>query len=391
MRYLIRLRNDPVTATLTVMNARVGREYRDRQRQSLSNQSASIDQRGMMMHRIESLGAKVLANPMEQTQLSGIAVIETDDGDAVQDLILRSPDYDVIEDRPISLISPHRDLTADIHPEALDLWHLEHIFRNSERYQNGGAGVVVAVLDTGATEVDEIRGKVVGHRGLDIVNWTVDDIAAGDTQGHGTHVSGLICGDNVGVAPGARVDSIAMIPGGHGDLSHFVLAMEWVGNHPDISILNMSAGIPGYWDGMRDIVRRLESLGVLMVIATGNEGVNQSRSPGNYAEPMSVGASNRDDRVASFSSGADMVVDNMGYSIPDLVAPGAAITSCVMDGGYESWNGTSMATPIVSGIAALHIERQPEILVTDLKENLILSCVDLGLAPKRQGAGLIQA
>lgn len=127
-----------------------------------------------------------------------------------------------------------------------------------------------------------------------------------------------------------------------------------------------------------------------MVIATGNEGPNKSRSPGNYVEPLSIVASTREDRIAGFSSGGTMFVDNMSYPIPDLVAPGQEITSCVMDGGYEAWNGTSMATPIVSGVAALHIEKEPDILLTVLKEKIILSCVDLGFPVTRQGAGLVQ-
>jgi subtilisin family serine protease len=73
------------------------------------------------------------------------------------------------------------------------------------------------------------------------------------------------------------------------------------------------------------------------------------------------------------------------------VAPGEGVFSCVMGGGYEPWDGTSMATPIVSGIAALLIEKYRDMTVSDLQEAILNSCKDLGLPPQRQGHGLVQA
>ena len=348
-----------------------------------------MDLRGAMMDRLLNLNVKVLANPLNQTKISRIAVVEAVDTVEIQRFAAQSPEYEVVDDLPISLIKPHRGARTDTAATGLDTWHLDKVFA-VERRSNGGEGIAVAVLDTGVTEVDEIRGKIKGHHESDLNTWSVNSATPGDTDGHGTHVSRLVCGDNIGVAPGARVESVTMIPGGRGNLSHFVLAMERVRDNPDIAIMNMSAGIRGYWDGMRDIIEQLESAGVLMIIATGNEGANRSRSPGNYVEPLSIGASTKDDRIAAFSSGGSMLTDGMSYTVPDLVAPGQDVTSCVMNGGYEAWDGTSMATPIVSGIAALHIESDPGILLTELKENIILTCRDLNLPATRQGAGLIQ-
>lgn len=85
-----------------------------------------------------------------------------------------------------------------------------------------------------------------------------------------------------------------------------------------------------------------------------------------------------------------MFVDNMVYAVPDLVSPGADVTSCVMGGGYEAWNGTSMATPIVSGIASLYLEEDPLISLSDLSDKVLDSVKDLGFPVSRQGAGLAQ-
>ena len=132
------------------------------------------------------------------------------------------------------------------------------------------------------------------------------------------------------------------------------------------------------------------AVGVLPVCASGNEGRDRTRSPGNYRSVLSVGASNERGRVAGFSSSGTLTVDNTTYNIPHLVAPGEQVYSSVVQGGYEAWNGTSMATPIVSGVAALLLERYPDLTVLDLREELLNRCQLLDQPEKRQGLGLIQ-
>jgi subtilisin family serine protease len=183
-----------------------------------------------------------------------------------------------------------------------------------------------------------------------------------------------------------------MIPGGHGNLSDFILALEWALGRPEVQIVNMSAGLPGYIadEPLLSIVSDIQLAGVLSVFAIGNEGRNRTRSPGNYVEPLSVGASNRENRVAGFSGGGTIVAGSHQYNVPDLVAPGEAVLSSVVGGGYEAWDGTSMAAPIVSGVAALLLEKRPDFEVTELVETLLNSCRTLGLPADRQGRGVIQ-
>lgn len=169
----------------------------------------------------------------------------------------------------------------------------------------------------------------------------------------------------MGVAPGARILNGVMIPGGNGNVSDFVLALEWTARRSDVQIVNMSAGIRGFTEGLLQVVSEdIRTVGILPVFATGNEGRNKTRSPGNYIDPISVGASNRDDRVASFSSGGTLVTENHQYTVPDLVAPGEGVYSSVIGGGYEAWDGTSMATPVVAGVAALMLEKYPDMTLT---------------------------
>ncbi len=85
------------------------------------------------------------------------------------------------------------------------------------------------------------------------------------------------------------------------------------------------------------------------------------------------------------------IADNHLYTVPDLVAPGEGVYSCVKAGGYEAWDGTSMATPIVAGIAALVLQAYPTMTVMDLMEEIISGCKDLDEEEVRQGHGLVQA
>ena len=252
--------------------------------------------------------------------------------------------------------------------------------------------MTVAVLDTGVDQSHpELNGQVAGAYTFDVQAWQgIAMRPSTDTDQHGTHVAGLVCGHRVGVAPRAKVLSGVMIPRGRGNISDFILAMEWVGRIETVQIINISAGIPGYLPEMREAVSGLLRLGVLPVIATGNEGRNRTRSPGNYAEPLSVGASTKASGVAGFSSGGTLIVDSHQYVVPDLVAPGENVYSCIPGGSYDAWDGTSMATPIVSGVAALVLEQNPEITVADLIEHVLAHCRSLGLPADRQGRGLVQ-
>lgn len=330
----------------------------------------------------------------EQTPVTGVQIVDMTPADAAQ-LRREEPGLMVLRDAPLELIRPTRTRVATAAPSSTALWHLDAIgLTKGVRSKLGasGAGVRVAVLDTG---IDASHPEIAGHIAeaftFDTANWTVAKQKSSiDTDGHGTHVAGLICGKTVGVAPGARVTNGIMIPNGRGMLSDFVLALEWAVKTPEIQIVNMSAGIPGWVDGMREVIADLVAVGVLLVVATGNEGANRTRSPGNYVECLSVGASNRQGKVASFSSGGRLTSDAHVWLVPDLVAPGEGVTSSVIGGGYEAWDGTSMATPIVSGIAALLLEsRRNRLAVGELQELLLESCRDLGSAPERQGRGLV--
>jgi subtilisin family serine protease len=334
---------------------------------------------------------RLLTTGKTNTPVTGTTLIQMSVVDAER-LQKDIPDAIVVADRGIELIRPKKTAGTKDTVSTDDLWHLEAIGIKSARrngFERSGRDITVAVLDTGIDGTHpELEGKVSKACTFDVQHWEVRETGlAQDTEGH---VAGLIAGRTVGVAPNVQLWSCAMIPYGSGNLSDFLLALEWVGTQPQVQIVSMSAGLRGYLPEMREVVSGLLNVGVLPVFAIGNEGRDRTRSPGNYDEVLSIGASTREGKVASFSGGATIVADNHQYVLPDLVAPGEHVYSSVMGGGYEEWSGTSMATPIVAGVAALILEKRPLITVPDLMEELLTTCKDLGLPADRQGKGLVQ-
>jgi subtilisin family serine protease len=415
--YIVRPQDTLVESRLTLTTVKTDSESREKQieevvalrsedeifRQTREYISEAVTARPRTAALAEASGARsrtaaVHEPRVRESLVTGTIVVDMDD-DAAAQMQQELPDVLVLRDQPFELIPPNRATSAtnDQHVEDLDLWHLEAIGLTAARsngFRGTGSGITIAELDTGIDPTHpELHGKVTEAFTFDARPgvWTVNEITPSiDTDGHGTHVAGLMCGDNVGVAPEARVINGVMIPGGRGNLSDFILALEWALNRTDVQILNMSAGIPGYLPEMQQLVVDIRAVGVLPVFATGNEGRNRTRSPGNYRDPISVGASNRGERVASFSSSGTLTADNHQYVVPDIVAPGQEVYSSVMDGGYEAWDGTSMATPIVSGVAALILEKDPNLTIPELEDVILDTCVDLKRPVERQGCGLVQ-
>jgi subtilisin family serine protease len=221
-------------------------------------------------------------------------------------------------------------------------------------YRPSGDGVRVYVVDTGVrSSHSDFTGRVVS--GFTSIR---DGRGWEDCNGHGTHVAGTIAGELYGVAKGATIVPVRVLDcAGSGSDSTVIDGLNWVladvlSNPSSDAVVNMSLGGPIH-DGLDNKVVELVSAGVTVVVASGNEGQYSCNvSPARVAAAVTVNASTKDDRDASWS--------NYG-SCSDLYAPGVSIRSAWYSGDLASasLSGTSMAAPHVAGVAAQTLEVHP--------------------------------
>jgi subtilisin len=222
---------------------------------------------------------------------------------------------------------------------------------------HGGAGINVAVVDTG---IDCGHPDLQGN-----CNYGVSYVKGSkpfDDHGHGTHVAGIIAArDNgfgvIGVAPEAALYAVKVLDAnGSGSFSAVASGIVWAVKN-GMHVINMSLGGSSYSQALADAVKAAADAGVLVVSAAGNSGCCDTvLYPAKLPESMAIAAVDANDQRASFSS--------TGMEV-DVAAPGVAILSTVPTGscklcdpsGYRTLSGTSMATPHVSGTGALLMSR----------------------------------
>ena len=156
---------------------------------------------------------------------------------------------------------------------------------------------------------------------------------------------------------------------------------------PENQTIDMPAGKREPVNRMRYLTQIAQRTDTLFVVAAGNERPNTSRSPGNYPEVLSVAACDRQDRVWRGGGMGTVMWGARSRVVPDVMPPGVEVWSLHPGGGYQCFTGTSMATPVVSGIAALPIEKWPDITRLDRIDELIDAP---NLSPPLQAMGRIK-
>lgn len=267
-----------------------------------------------------------------------------------------------------------------------------------------GTGVTVAVLDTGVDlDHPDLTGKISAAKNF------MSDAPMADAHGHGTHVASIIAGSGAasdgryaGVAPGADLAIGKVLnDNGQGTESALIAGMEWAAAQIDADVVSMSLG-GCCTDGTDPMSQTLNLLSLttdtLFVVAAGNDGPGAETiaSPGSAVEALTVGAVDKQDVLAEFSSRGP-VQDNYRLK-PEITAPGVGIVAARAAGTamglpagehYTAANGTSMATPHVAGAAALLSQQHPEWGVKELKGTLVSTAADAGDPAWHQGAGRV--
>ncbi|MEH1901431.1 MAG: S8 family serine peptidase [Nostoc sp.] len=174
--------------------------------------------------------------------ITGASIVEMPDDEAQR---MREDLHNalILLDQPIELIEPQRNANTKDELTADELWHLDAIALNIAR-QNGftgtGKSITIAVLDTGIDSThSELQGRVTESYSFNDRSKQIQLTTSQDTDGHGTHVAGLICGKQVGVAPETKLIDGLLIPRGTGNLSNFVMWLDWLALRVDVNIANI--------------------------------------------------------------------------------------------------------------------------------------------------------
>src|SRR5687768_6830179 len=261
----------------------------------------------------------------------------------------------------------------------------------------GSQEVVVAVLDTGVdykhedlepnmwtrpasmeAYQDDQLGPVDDERGFNAIGNQSDPM---DDNGHGTHCAGIIGaeGENdlgiAGVNWKVRIMPLKfMNAGGSGTTKDAIEAINYAINRKkagvNVRIISASWGSTQRSRALEDVIRKAYEADILFVAAAGNSSVNNDRMPhfpSSYNVPnvVSVAALDRNDQLAKFS--------NWGVKSVAIGAPGVDILSTWLGNAYEEKSGTSMATPVVAGVAALIVAEHPRMSVDDVRKKLLAS------------------
>ena len=282
--------------------------------------------------------------------LNGFAVPLSE---AQLDLVRKTPGVASVEEDAVVLAPPRPVSPAGTRAPAAT-WGLDRINQwnlpldNDFTTLGNGAGVTAYILDTGIDYAhDEFGGRA--SFGFDAMG---DGRAGQDCNGHGTHVAGTVAGKTYGVARKAALVSVRVLGcDSRGSYSGIIAGIDWVAkNAKQPAVLNGSLG-GDKSVAVNDATTALYSAGVLPVIAAGNSAKDACDvSPASAAGTFTVAASNVWDEETSFS--------NHGRCV-EIFAPGQDVVSAKLGGGSVALNGTSMAAPHVTGVAALYKAQHP--------------------------------
>lgn len=244
-----------------------------------------------------------------------------------------------------------------------------------------GKGVTVAVIDTGVKAGHE---DLPNLRRVEVTNGN-EPLGLEDATGHGTHVAGIIGAamgngkGGAGIAPGATILSLRVVNAAGYIYDSALIAALRTAVKNGAQIVNISIGGTAYNAVFQKVINEAAEAGVTVVAAMGNDGTNCLNYPAGYDNVIGVVSVDRTNNRASGSS-----YGTWG----DVAAPGAAVWSTTNNGSYGPKSGTSMASPVVAGVAALYKSVHPDATPAQITARLKATATKGG---SDLGAGIVNA
>ncbi|WP_019243105.1 MULTISPECIES: S8 family serine peptidase [Bacillus] len=263
-------------------------------------------------------------------------------------------------------------------------WHLNTIGApKAWDTTKGSSDVIVAVVDGGVQQDHpDLKERIVSPINMVSPNKSYENDI------HGTHVAGIISAainnfGTIGVAPHTKIMPINVFQSGKSNSFIVAEGIEYAANH-GANIINLSLGLEVESKAIEAAIQYAASKGITIIAAAGNKHSNQPTYPASYNNVIAVSATDSNDQITSFS--------NYGSYI-DVAAPGKGIFSTSIKSQYQYMDGTSMASPIVAGIAGLILAENPFLTGKEVETILKKTALDLGSSgwDSYFGAGRVQA
>lgn len=285
---------------------------------------------------------------------------------------LESISKNLLKNKQVLFVEPNYEVKSTYIPKEPSYkkqWYLNKVqLPKAWDKTKGSSNITVAVIDGGVQkDHPDLKGKIVSPYN------TVTGNANYAPDQHGTHVAGIIAASFnkkgiAGIAPNVKIMPINVFDSQGASAYNVAVALKYaVDHHADV--VNMSLGSESYSYLLDYYVSYARSKGIVLVAASGNSDSYIPMYPAALNGVIAVSATDSSDRITSFS--------NYGNYI-DLAAPGLSIYSTINGSSYEYLSGTSMAAPVVTGVAALVRSKNPFLTPSQVESILMRSTVDLG-------------